>query len=102
LKTRILILVIALGANVVTALGVVYARHESRHLSVRLGALEQVRDEAVAEWSRLQIEQAYLADAGNVELQARRELGMVSPDRSRILMIRHGPDTAGPSAGSPP
>lgn len=88
MKTQILFLVIVLALNVASALGVVYARHDSRHLSVRLGELEAVRDESMAEWSRLQLEQAYLADAGNVETKARGQLGMLTPEEPRILVIR--------------
>lgn len=88
MNARILILVAVLVADIASALGVVYTRHQSRHLSVQLGGLEAARDEAVAEWSRLQLEQAYLADAGQIENKARQQLGMAPPDRTRILVIR--------------
>ncbi len=81
-------LIIVLLANVGSALAVVYARHDSRHLAAQLGQLEKVRDDAMAEWSRLQLEQATLADAGKVEARARRELGMVEPENPHILVIR--------------
>jgi cell division protein FtsL len=87
LNARILILIIVLVIDVASALGVVYARHESRRLSVQLGMLEAQRDEAIAEWSRLQLEQAWLADAGQIEAKARRELGMRTPEETRILVI---------------
>jgi cell division protein FtsL len=70
-KSGILILIIVLLVDVGSALGVVYARQQSRQLAVQLGGLEAVRDEAIAEWSRLQLEQAWLADAGNIEVKAR-------------------------------
>lgn len=82
------ILIIVLLANVGSALAVVYARHDSRNLAKQLGVLEKERDEAVGEWSRLQLEQAYLADAGMVEAKARRELGMIEPVDPAILVIR--------------
>jgi cell division protein FtsL len=87
LNARILILIIVLIIDVASALGVVYARHESRGLSVQLGMLEAERDASVAEWSRLQLEQAWLADAGQIEAKARRELDMRSPEETRILVI---------------
>ena len=77
-----------LGAVIVSALGVVYSRHESRRLAVEFGELENQRDEVIAEWSRLQLEQAWLADAGQVEQKARDHLGMVPPDNSQILLVR--------------
>ena len=87
MKLSILVLIIVLIADVASALGVVYTRHQSRDLSIQLGALEKARDEAIAEWSRLQLEQAYLADAGGIELKARQQLGMTLPGQSRILVV---------------
>jgi cell division protein FtsL len=71
-----------------SALGVVYTRHESRGEAVRLGELEGDRDALIAEWSRLQLEQAWLADAGQVEAKAREELGMQDPVETRILVVK--------------
>ena len=78
---------LALAFAVFSALGVVYTRHESRQYSVELGKLENERDEFIAEWSRLQLEQAVLADAGTVEPKARDALGMKSPEETVILVI---------------
>lgn len=87
MNARILILITVLAVDVASALGVVYARHESRQLAVRLGALEAERDAAMAEWSRLQLEQAWRADAGQIEAKARRELGMRNPEQLQILVV---------------
>jgi cell division protein FtsL len=78
---------LALAVAVVSALGVVYTRHESRQYSVKLGKLENQRDEFITEWSRLQLEQAVLADAGTVEPKARDSLGMTNPEKTVILVI---------------
>lgn len=87
-SVRLLVLYLVLIADVGSALGVVYTRHQSRHLAVQLGSLETRRDEAVAEWSRLQLEQAWLADASQIESTARRQLQMRQPEAPRILVIR--------------
>ena len=79
----LLAMIFAVGS----ALGVVYTRHESRQYAVQLGQLENDRDESLVEWSRLQLEQAVLADAGTVEPKAREELGMGAPDDTVILVI---------------
>ncbi|MEM8550546.1 MAG: cell division protein FtsL [Verrucomicrobiota bacterium] len=84
---QIVVLIIVLVLNVASALGVVYARHESRNLSTLLGALESDRDQAVAEWSRLQLEQAWRANAGQIEARAENELGMRPPAETHILVI---------------
>ncbi|GMR14933.1 MAG: hypothetical protein BMS9Abin30_0547 [Gammaproteobacteria bacterium] len=88
MKSQILTLILFLLANVGTALKVVYTRHESRLLAVELSALESQQDEGLAEWSRLQIEQGWLADASQIEKKARGVLQMQQADNPQILVIR--------------
>ena len=87
MKTYILVLILILLADIGSAIGVVYTRHQSRHLAVELSSLEQQRDEAMAEWSRLQLEQAWLADAGQIESKARQQLRMEAPEEAHILVV---------------
>jgi cell division protein FtsL len=87
LNARLIIILIALAAVICSALGVVYARHESRRASMQLGLHENQRDEFIAEWSRLQLEQAWLADASHVESKAREQLGMQAPEQVIILVV---------------
>jgi cell division protein FtsL len=87
LNARLLITLVALAAVIASALAVIYARHESRRHSVELGLLEDRRDEFIAEWSRLQIEQAVLAGASLVESRARDQLGMETPEDAVILVV---------------
>jgi cell division protein FtsL len=87
LNARLIIVLIALVAVIGSALGVVYSRHESRRNAVELGLLEDQRDAYIAEWSRLQLEQAWLEDASHVESKAREQLRMESPAEARILVI---------------
>jgi len=87
LNARLIVLLIALAAVICSALGVVYSRHESRQSAVQLGLLEDERDEFIAEWSRLQLEQAWLADASHVESKARDQLGMQIPEDTKILVV---------------
>ncbi|WP_376697303.1 cell division protein FtsL [Wenzhouxiangella sp. EGI_FJ10305] len=83
---RWLLLLLLTAAVMASAIGVVVLRHESRQLFVALQEAETERDAARMEWSRLQLEQAWLGDAGRVEGQARDELGMKSPEDVRILV----------------
>jgi cell division protein FtsL len=87
LNARLIFLVVALALVIGSALGVVYTRHESRRAAVELGFLEDQRDEFIAEWSRLQLEQAWLADASHVESKAREHLGMEIPEEAVILVV---------------
>jgi len=88
LNTQVLILILVLIADVSSALGVVYTRHQSRLLAVELGTLEVLQDEELAEWSRLQIEQGWLADASTIEQTARGVLQMQQPETIQILVVR--------------
>ena len=88
MNSKILALFLVLVADVSTALGVVYTRHQSRLLAVELGVLEATQDEGLAEWSRLQIEQGWLADAGQIEKTARGVLQMQQPAETHILVVR--------------
>jgi cell division protein FtsL len=87
-NSQILILFLVLLADVSSALGVVHTRHQSRLLAVELGVLEAQQDEGLAEWSRLQIEQGWLADASRIEQTAREVLKMQQPDETQILVVR--------------
>jgi cell division protein FtsL len=87
LNSKLISILLALVLLIGSALGVVYTRHESRQYSAELGVLERERDAYMAEWSRLQIEQAYLADAGQIEMHARDDLRMNEPEDIRILVV---------------
>ena len=88
MNSQILVLFLVLIADVSSALGVVYTRHQSRLLAVELGSLEARQDEGLAEWSRLQIEQGWLADASRIEKSARGTLQMRQPGETHILVVR--------------
>ncbi|MDZ7789700.1 MAG: cell division protein FtsL [Xanthomonadales bacterium] len=83
---RWLLLLVLTAAVLASAIAVVVLRHESRQLFVSLQQAEAERDAARVEWSRLQLEQAWLGDAGRVESQAREQLDMASPEDVRILV----------------
>ena len=88
MNARLLILIIVLLFDIGSSLGVVYTRHQSRLLAVELGTLEKIQDNSVAEWSRLQLEQAWLADASQIERKATTQLDMVQPENTRVLVVR--------------
>jgi cell division protein FtsL len=72
---------------VASSLWWVYTLHQSRSLFLQLEQLSTQHDEAMAEWSRLQIEQATFADASRVEQIARDRLNMIVPEKLEILVI---------------
>ncbi len=83
---RWILLVVVLIAVVSSAVGVVFMRHESRQLFVALQEAQNERDVARVEWSRLQLEQAWLGDAGRVERLSREQLDMAVPEDIGILV----------------
>lgn len=85
---RWLIFIILLLSVLASAIGTVALRHESRQLFSELQQALAQRDDANVEWSRLQLEQAWLADSGRIERSAREDLGMEAPKRSRIIVTR--------------
>lgn len=87
MKTQIIILLVVLASVIGSALGVVNMRHQGRLLAIELSELETEQDEGLAEWSRLQIEQGWLADASRIEKTARGVLRMQQPPTTQILVI---------------
>lgn len=74
-------------AVVGSALGVVYLQHESRSLFVHRQRLQSEQDEYQVEWSRLQLEQAWLGDASRIESIAREQLRMRPPEQPELMLI---------------
>ncbi|WP_027080834.1 cell division protein FtsL [Luteimonas mephitis] len=85
--TRFIVAVLVL-ANIVTAIGVVNARHQHRQLFVQLTKLEHARDELNIDFGRLQLEQATWAEANRIDQIARTRLGMKFPETADIVVIR--------------
>lgn len=83
---RWLLFALLLSSLLVTSVGVIVLRHESRQIFAALQRVSVERDAASMEWSRLQLEQAWLAETGRVEREARERLGMKRPERVGILM----------------
>lgn len=83
---RLLALFLAVAA-LATALGVVQTKHQSRIEFNRLQLLHGERDAMDIDWGRLQLEQSTLAQHARIEESAHRELGMVVPERPRLIRI---------------
>ncbi len=84
--TRWLLFAVLLISLMASAMGIVVLRHESRQLFGALQAAAADRDVASVEWSRLQLEQAWLAETGRVEREARERLNMQRPGQVGILV----------------
>lgn len=81
-------LVLLLVATLVSAIGVVWTRHESRVLFVELTRLQNQRDELNIEYGRLELEQATWAEPRRIDEEARSKLGMLTPRPQDIQLVR--------------
>jgi cell division protein FtsL len=87
MSVRVIVAVLVL-ANLISAIGVVHARHQHRLSFVELSRLEKARDELNIEFSRLQLEQATWAESNRIDQIARARLGMKTPEPADIVVVR--------------
>ena len=78
---------VLLAAVLLTALAVVYVRHEARRGFIALQELETERDEIVTDWGRLQLEYATWASGSRVESLAKDELGLREVDPKQVIVV---------------
>jgi cell division protein FtsL len=72
---------------VLSAMALIYTKHESRRLFVELESLTDERDRLNIEWGQLQIEQSTWATHARIEKVATDDLSLVRPDSSEIFVI---------------
>ncbi|HKT30297.1 cell division protein FtsL [Dyella sp.] len=81
-------LLILLTAALVSAIAVVWTRHQSRTLFVQLSQLQSQRDELNIEYGRLELEQATWAEPRRIDSEARTKLGMFTPRPQDVQLVR--------------
>ncbi len=72
---------------VLSAMALVFTKHESRKLFVELESLTHQRDVLNIEWGQLQIEQSTWATHARIEQVASDELSLVRPRATEIYII---------------
>jgi cell division protein FtsL len=82
----LLVIVFALVC-VLSAMALVYTKHESRKLFVELESMTRARDELNNEWGQLQIEQSTWATHARIEKVATDDLSLVRPTSTEIFVI---------------
>jgi cell division protein FtsL len=85
-QPSLLVFVFALVC-VLSAMALIYTKHESRKLFVELEQLTHERDELNIEWGRLQIEQSTWAQHARIEQVARDDLALVRPAATEVFVI---------------
>lgn len=76
------------GVLLVSAVGVVWTRHETRSLFIQLQGLHVERDQLDIEWGQYKIEQSAWATHGRVEQTARDGLKMVIPRPEEVQLVK--------------
>jgi cell division protein FtsL len=72
----------------VSAICVVFSKHQGRKLFIELQSLENQRDAMDVEWGQLQLEQSTLTTQGQVEVAARDRLGMVVLSADNMVIVK--------------
>lgn len=86
-RPPLLLVVVFAVVCVLSAVSLVYTKHESRKLFVELESLTHARDDLNIEWGQLQIEQSTWATHSRIEQVATDELSLVRPTSSEIFVI---------------
>ena len=86
-RQPVLLVFVFAAVCVVSALALVYTKHESRKLFVELEQLTDERDELNIEWGQLQIEQSTWATHARIEQVATDDLQLMRPATTEIFVI---------------
>ena len=86
-KQPFLLTIIFSVVCVMSAMALIYTKHESRKLFVELEQLTRERDALNIEWGQLQIEQSTFATHARIERVAAEELSLVRPRSTEIYVI---------------
>ena len=84
-------LAVVLAAVLMTAIGVVHAKYQSRGLFVELQELTRERDRIDEQWGRLQLELGAVGTHVRVEEMARKRLQMRRPQAEDLVVLRRDP-----------
>jgi cell division protein FtsL len=87
-RVGIAVLVLSLLAVMGSAIGIVYARQQSRILFGELTRLTKEKDDLDTEFGRLELEQATWAEPNRIEQVARGQLGMLAPGVADTVVVK--------------
>lgn len=71
----------------ISAVAVVYMKHENRKAFISLQQLEKERDSLNTEWGKLQLEQSTWATHARIERVARESLQMQVPQKQDVIFV---------------
>jgi cell division protein FtsL len=82
-----LLISVCTAVCVLSAIALIYTKHESRKLFVELEDLTVERDALNIEWGQLQIEQSTWATHARIERVAVEEMSLIRPASREIYII---------------
>ncbi len=85
--TQVIALALIVGGLIASAIGGIYAKHETRKLFTELQRLNVERDRMEVEWGQWQLEQSTLATYGRVERLAREKMSMRPPVATEMTLL---------------
>ncbi len=86
-RRPILLITVFVVVCFLSALAIVYTKHESRKLFVELENLTTERDALNIEWGQLQIEQSTWATHARIERIAVEEMSLIRPLSEEIYVV---------------
>ena len=86
-RQPVLLIMVFVAVCTLSALALIYTKHDSRKLFVELENLTTERDELNIEWGQLQIEQSTWATHARIERLAVEQMSLVRPQSGEIYVI---------------
>ncbi len=86
-RKPLLLIAVFVAVCVLSAMAIIYTKHESRKLFVELEDLTSERDALNIEWGQLQIEQSTWATHARIERVAIEEMSLIRPLSEEIYVI---------------
>jgi cell division protein FtsL len=72
----------------VSAVGVIWSKHQARTAFIELQRLQNYRDHLDIEWGQLKLEQSYWSTPGRVEQVAHAQLKMIVPVPTEVRIVQ--------------
>lgn len=71
-----------------SALAVIFSKYQTRRIFIEIQKKEKELDHYEVEWGRLQLELTMLTEENRVEVEAKKRLKLIMPDREKIIYLK--------------
>ena len=87
-RGQTLVLALLVAGTTISALGVVWVKHQNRKAFAELSALRDEHDALEVEWDKLLLEQSAWATTPRIEQVAAEQLSMTVPTADQVVVVR--------------